>query len=149
MTWTVTLVPPEAVNDLWPTVAPLLEPALVYAGGRIDLVSVKEWLDDQRYLLWVAYPEDKIIRVAFATREARYPRRSMLVIDVCGGSDMRGWVSDATRIFQSFARDRGFDGVEMFGRRGWTGALKPHGWSETTVLCEIEAAKQVDHAQGR
>lgn len=144
MTWTVTLIPPEAVNDLWPTVAPLLEPALAYAGRRIDLASVKEWLDDQRYLLWVAYPEDKIIRVAFATREARYPRRSMLVVDVCGGSDMRGWVSEATRIFCSFARNRGFDGVEMFGRSGWTRSLRAYGWKESCVLVDINAAKQAN-----
>lgn len=149
MTWTVTLVPTEAVNDLWPTVAPLLAPAMEYAGGRIDLESVKEWLLDRRYLLWVAYPEDKIIRAAFATREARYPRKSMLVVEIAGGSDMRRWVSEATRIFRSYARDIGFDGVEMFGRRGWTGALKPYGWEESCVLCEIGAAEQVSDAQGR
>lgn len=140
----MTLVPTEAVDDLWPTVAPLLEPAMDYAGGRIDMESVHEWLADRRYLLWVAYPGDKIIRAAFVTREARYPRRSMLVVEIAGGAGLREWVDEATRIFTSFARDVGLDGVEMFGRRGWTAALKPYGWVETTVLCEINAAGKVN-----
>lgn len=142
MTWTVALVPTEAVEDLWPTVAPLLAPAMEYAGGRIDLDSVHEWLLDRRYLLWIAYPEDKVIRAAFATREARYPRRSMLVVEIAGGTAMRRWVSEATKVFRSFARDVGLDGVEMFGRHGWAGALKPYGWTETTVLCEVSAAEK-------
>ncbi len=144
MTWTVTLVPTEAVDDLWPTVAPLLAPAMEYAGGRIDMDSVHEWLLDRRYLLWVAYPEDRIIRAAFATREARYPRRSMLVIDLAGGSHMRRWAADATVVFQSFARDAGLDGVELCGRTGWARALRAYGWRDALVVLEINAAAKVN-----
>lgn len=144
MTWTVTLVPTEAVDDLWPTVAPLLAPAIEYSGGRIDLESVHEWLLDRRYLLWIAYPEDKVIRAAFATREARYPRRSMLAIDLCGGDGMRRWAADATHVFQSYARDAGLDGVEIYGREGWSRALHRYGWASSVVLVDINAAGKVN-----
>lgn len=141
MSWTITLIPPNAVDDIWPTVMPLLEPAIAYAKDRIDVESVRAWLADRRYLLWVGYPEDRIVRVAFVTREARYPKKSMLVIDLCGGAGMKEWAEEGTRIFRSFAHDCGLDGVEMFGRRGWSGALKNYGWGETCVLCEVDAAK--------
>ncbi len=144
MTWTVTLIPTEAVDDLWPTVAPLLAPAMEYAGGRIDMDSVHEWLLDRRYLLWVTYAEDKIIRAAFVTREARYPRRNMLVIDICGGTHMRRWAAEGTRVFTSFARDVGLDGVEMCGRAGWTRSLRPYGWSDGLVILDINAASRVN-----
>ncbi len=102
--------------------------------------SIFEDLKDQRYLLWVVYPEDKRIRAAFATREAHYPRRSMLVVDVCGGSDMAEWAADATAVFRAYARDAGLDGVELYGRPGWARALKPYGWTDGIVLVEVSAA---------
>ena len=104
--------------------------------------STFEWLQDRRYLLWVAYPPSKTITAAFVTREARYPRRSMLTVDLCGGSDLTGWAAEATRVFRAYARDAGLDGVEMFGRPGWSRALKPYGWNGDVVLLEINAAAE-------
>jgi hypothetical protein len=142
MTWTVTLVPTEAIKDIWPTVMPLLAPAIALSKGRADPITVLQWLLDRRYLLWVAYPENKIICAAFVTREARYPGRAMLAVDFCGGSGMHGWMAEGTHIFRSFARDVGLDGVEMAGRVGWQKALKKHGWDHLGVLLEVSAAEK-------
>ncbi len=144
MTWTVTLIPPEAVREWWPTVAPMIEPAVTLSKGRADMISVLQWLLERKYLLWVAYAEDRVIKAAFVTREARYPLRSMLAIDFCGGSERLGWVSEGTRVFKSFARDAGLDGVEMAGRIGWQKALKPYGWDILGVLLETKAAERID-----
>jgi hypothetical protein len=102
--------------------------------------SVWEWLSTQRYLLWVAYPEDKTIRAAFVTRGATYPKRKMLVVELAGGDDLAGWGSEATRVFRNYARDAGLDGVELAGRTGWSRALKAYGWNTAMVLVDISAA---------
>lgn len=140
MTWTMTLIPTQAMKDWWPTVAPMLGPAIELSHGRADLVSVLQWLLEGRYLLWVTYPEDRVVRAAFVTREARYPGRSMLSVDFCGGDGMHGWAEEGTRVFRSFARDVGLDGVEMAGRVGWQKALRPYGWETLGVLVEVNAA---------
>lgn len=139
MTWTMTAVPPEEVKTVWPMVAPLLTPAVAYSNGRISLSSVFDWLADQRYILWLAY-QDGRIGAAFVTREARYPCRKMLCIDIAGGSDMAGWVSEADRVFRTYAVAAGLDGIEIYGRAGWVRALKNLGWTGGTVLVETDTA---------
>lgn len=140
MTWTMTAVPPTEIKSIWPTVALLLSPAIGHSGGRISMASVFEWLADSRYVLWLAYPTDKKVRAAFVTREAIYPCRKMLTIDICGGTDMAEWVSEADRVFKAYARAAGLDGVELYGRAGWTRALKNLGWTGGTVLLETSVS---------
>ena len=144
MTWTMTAVPPSELRKNWPTVAPLLAPAIGFSNGRISLSSVFDWLVDQRYILWLAYKSYETynldgqtkISAAFVTRESNYPCRKMLTIDLCGGTDMEQWVSEADRVFRAYAVAAGLDGVELFGRPGWTRALKNLGWTGGTVLLE-------------
>lgn len=104
--------------------------------------SVFEWLIDQRYILWLAYSNDRI-GAAFTTREAYYPCRKMLTIDICGGSEMKSWVSEADRVFRAYAKAAGLDGVEIYGRAGWVRALKNLGWTGGTVLVETDVAAGV------
>jgi hypothetical protein len=126
----------------------LLAPAIGFSGGRISMSSVFDWLADRRYILWLMYKSSKtynldgqnVIRAAFVTRESHYPCRSMLTIDIAGGSDMAEWVEEADRVFRSYARAAGLDGIELYGRSGWTRALKNLGWTGGTVLLETSTA---------
>ncbi len=136
----MTAVPSTELKLIWPKVASLLSPAIGFSGGRIDMASVFDWLTDGRYILWVTYPEDKVIRAAFVTRESRYPKRAMLTIDIAGGSDMAGWVNSADATFRAYAKAAGLDGVEIYGRAGWVRALKNLGWTGGTVLVETNVA---------
>jgi hypothetical protein len=135
----MTAVPPENLKESWPTVAPLLAPAIGFSNGRISLSSVFDWLADRRYLLWLAYSNGRI-GAAFVTREAHYPCRKMLTIDIAGGSDMQSWVTEADQVFRAYAAAAGLDGVELYGRPGWTRALKNLGWTGGTVLLETDTA---------
>lgn len=121
---------------LWPVVAPLLAPAIAVAGGRMSMRTVLEWLDDGRYVLWVAHAEDRLVKAAFVTREAQYPLKRMLTIDGAGGTDMQEWLETAAQAFRSHSRAAGLDGVELYGRHGWARALKRLGWHQTGVLVE-------------
>lgn len=142
MTWSVTNIPLEAVDELWPTVVPLLEPAVAYSNGRVDIAAIMEGLQARKYLLWVAYPEDKTIVAAFVTRVAVYPRKSMLAIDFAGGSRMNEWLETVLDTFQRFAEESGLDGAEFYGREGWVRPVSRYGWKQNIVLCEIDARQE-------
>ena len=109
-----------------------------------------DWLADQRYILWLMYEsyetynsdEQNQIAAAFITREAHYPCRKMLTIDICGGSEMQSWVTEADRVFRAYAKAVGLDGIELYGRAGWTRALKNLGWTGGTVLLETNVAAE-------
>lgn len=139
MTWKLSAVPPTEVRQIWSLVAPLLAPAVQFSNGRISLSSVYDWLIDRRYLLWLAYSNGRI-GAAFVTREAHYPCRKMLCIDIAGGSDMAGWVNSADATFRAYAKAAGLDGIEIYGRAGWVRALKHLGWTGGTVLVETDVA---------
>lgn len=139
MTWSVKSIEAPDVLTIWPVVAPMLEPAVALSGGRVTMRTLRKGLLARQYLLWVAYPEDRVIRAAFVTRVAIYPARKLLTVDCAGGSEMDGWLETVVQTFRAFARQSGLSGVEMFGRPGWTRALGKHGWHQTGVLCEIDA----------
>ncbi len=148
MTWSVTNIPLEAVDEMWPTVAPLLAPAVERSHGRVDMAAVTEGLTARRYLLWVAYAEDREIAAAFITRVAVYPRKSMLAIDFAGGGRMSAWLPTVLDTFRRFAEDSGLDGAEFYGREGWVKPVSRYGWRQNIVLCEIDARGREEQNRG-
>lgn len=114
----------------------MLVPAIQYSGGRIDARSVFEWLMDGRYILWVVHTEDFSPKAALVTRVAHYPRKSLLAVDLCGGTALEEWAAEADRTFRDYAHHLGLDGVELAGRAGWVRALRPLGWHQMGVLVD-------------
>ncbi len=114
----------------------MLVPAIQYSGGRIDARSVFEWLTDGRYILWVVHTENPAPVAALVTRVARYPRKSILAVDLAGGTNLEGWAAEADRVFRDYARHLGLDGVELYGRKGWTRALRRLGWQQVAVMAD-------------
>jgi len=137
MTWTMSVIPPEGVELFWPQVERLLVLATAYSGGRMTVEDLRERMLDGRYLLWVAH-DGEAIRAAFATRTAVYPRRKVLAVECAGGKGMCEWIELVQQTFRNFARDSGLDGVEMYGRPGWTRVLSRYGWKRAMVVMEVD-----------
>lgn len=131
-------IPRDGIKPLWPVIAPMLAPAIELSMGRLTLKTVLDWLLDGRYLLWVAHTEDRLPLAAFITREARYPGKSMLTIDLCGGNNLEGWLDEADRVFRAHSRQSGLSGVELYGRPGWVRALRRLGWRQSATLVETD-----------
>ena len=136
MTWSAGIVSKEHVAGLWPVVAPLLKPAVDRSGGRISMDTVFASLEQGTHLLWIV-ADESTITAAFTTRVAQYPLKRMLVVECLGGSRLREWVSDTNDTLIRFAKDSNLDGIEMYGRNGWSKALAPYGWKTSMVLCEV------------
>lgn len=134
----MSVIPTEGVDVFWPKVKHLLAPAVAHTNGRMDMPALLERLYDARYVLWVVYDEDAVIRAAFASRIADYPCRRMLAVEFAGGTGMHHWVELVQYTFRSFARDMGLDGVEMYGRPGWVRMLSRYGWKHAMVLMEVD-----------
>lgn len=133
-------IPTEQVPDVWPIVAPLLAPAVRYAGGRFDMQALFHELRESKQLLWVVRNDRGPVVAAITTRVAAYPRRKMLAVDTCGGEHMQEWLGMVTDTLRNFAHASDLDGVELYGRHGWQRALRQYGWRSPLVLCELDAA---------
>lgn len=139
MTWTVSAVPFEAVEDMWPTVLPMLQEAIDMSDGRIDATTVLDSLRARTFVLWVIYPPDLGICAAMVTSVVQYPLKSVLSVRLLGGHGMKNWLASASAVLRNFAHDSGLSGVEMIGRYGWLRPLTGLGWSPLSVVCQIDA----------
>lgn len=140
MSWTATTIPPEHLPAVWPIVAPLLAPAMVYSGGRYDMRALFRSIRDKIVVLWVVNTEDMVVRAAFVSRVASYPCRSFLAIDFLGGEALTEWVGDVDATLERYCTDAGLSGIEFYGRPGWGKPLKPFGWRQNIVLHEKDVA---------
>ena len=145
MTWSVTGAPPESLSNLWPTVMPLLRPAVKRSGGRVTLATLANGLREKRYQLWVAHHSEMGIAAAFVTRVATYPNRRTLVVDFAGGTRMTEWVDLAQRTFREYALQAGLSGVELYGRPGWLRMLGRLGWQQEFVVMSVDVAVRGTH----
>lgn len=136
------LVPTEGVKTLWPTIAPMLAPAVKHTAGRTDLRAIFEELAEQRQLLWVVMDDTNKVLAAVTTREAQYARRRTLVVDFVGGMRMKEWIQLVSDTLRAYARDAKLSGVEMSGRRGWSRVLKSCGWQQHWVVLEVSIAEE-------
>jgi hypothetical protein len=134
--WSAGIVADHEVDLIWGLALPLLQPGIDRSGGRISAETVLEAVHNKTNLLWLISNESEIA-AAFTTRVAKYPLKSMLVVECLGGDRMQEWVEPVNETLLRFAKDCGLSGVEMYGREGWTKALAPYGWKRSMVLCEV------------
>jgi hypothetical protein len=134
----MSVIPTEGVDIFWPEVEPMLAPAVALSGGRLDMPALLEGLHTAKYVLWVVYDDAQVIRAAFTSRVAVYPRRSVLAVECAGGTGMRHWVGLVQETFRNVSRDLGLSGVEMYGRPGWLRVLSRYGWKHSMMVMEVD-----------
>jgi hypothetical protein len=141
LTWNCGIVPRDRVPAIWPHVSAYLDPAIARAGGRISNETVEASILSGTHLLWLISDGEKI-SAAMVTRIADYPLKRMLVVECLGGREMSQWLPVAFNAIKGYAKDMSLDGIEMYGREGWTRALAPYGWRQTMVLCEVDIEQE-------
>jgi hypothetical protein len=108
-----------AVNG-WDIITPYLEKVFEYSAGRLDLADTLETIKSgmaEVLLVW-----DPTINRVFAVivAEARhYPQRKVYSLGLCGGEDLNLWAERIWPALQHVAREKGYDQIEIVGRRGW------------------------------
>lgn len=86
---------------------------------EVTLKTVLEEIQKGHSQLWLVYRDEEILG-AIVTKHVSYPVKERLLIHLCGGKDIREWVSLYLETVEDWAKEKGLDGVEIFGRKGWT-----------------------------
>jgi|TARA_R110000751_G_scaffold24320_2_gene67134 hypothetical protein len=141
---TVTLVPSNYLNTIWPDVEGLLKGGADRTGGRWDLRSLFFALAGDKQQLWVTFDKDNEITNALTTEIIYYPNKISLAIQFAGGAD--GQVAaprDALLVYdvvlnklERYAKDVGCHCIEIWGRKGFSRKLKRAGYEESLVFYE-------------
>jgi hypothetical protein len=124
-------VDPKRVSEVWPHVSSLLKGAC----RRTRLNAFEDIEADilaGRSLLWVAW-NGRAIESAAATILINSEAGKVCIITVCGGSDMKRWLSLIGQI-ESYARREGCARVRIYGRKGWLRVLE--GYEQEHIIMD-------------
>ena len=86
---------------------------------EVTLKTVLESIQKGHSQLWLIYRDEEILG-AVVTKHVSYPVKERLLIHLCGGKDITEWVDLYMETVEEWAKEKGLDGVEIFGRKGWT-----------------------------
>ena len=124
------------VETWWPLVQEYLITALEYGLGEYSIGDIKKSCSEANMQLWVKL--GKKVEGAFVTKIAQYPQKNILVVLLLGGDNFKEWRNEADKLLVAFGKENKCDYVELFGRKGWSKALKDLNYNEQTRILAKE-----------
>ena len=136
----VSLVPPQMIDQVWPSVERYLADSAEYTYGRYTVDDIKDTITDYDHHLWIAF-NDSVVKGAVVTNIITYPRKKCLSMVFCGGIDVREWRDQMISMLQAWAFDNNCDSIECTGRPGWAKILANNGHKAVWHTFEIPAGE--------
>lgn len=122
-----------------PGLVPYLEKSEFWTNGRALIDDIIGFLYSGRMHLWIVSEQGNPTPKGYVVTEMKeYPRSKMLVVQYCAGDKhILEEVAEPTfEMLEKVARDAGCDGIEFFGRPGWTPHVKKLGYKPSTIVYE-------------
>jgi len=116
----LTVLTTQQAVDGWETIVPYLDQVFERSAGRLGPEDTLQAITDgmaEVMLIWDP-PASRIYAVIIA--EARvYPKRRVMSLGLCGGAHIHLWAEKMWPAMQHVAKKKGFNQLEITGRRGW------------------------------
>ena len=131
----VSLVPANAVTNVWDKIEELVDKVIPYTYGRMIAADVLHNLIINHYHLWIIEKEDTIKAIAI-TEFMKYPRKTVLLINFISGDKLSEWIEELDRVLVKFSKETGCDFLEACGRAGWERKIAKLGWKKKFTIVE-------------
>lgn len=128
------VVPRANVDQVWPTVANLVDEAYKFA----DEIMPHDMLDQLRSghrQLWIVWNGEAIV-AAVMTRIIQLRSCRAVQITAAGGSELEAW-KDLITLIEDFARAEGCRKVTIEGRPGWERLFKNYRRARVVIEREV------------
>jgi hypothetical protein len=136
VTHTITMVPANYLNNLWPDVRTQLAKAIKRSNGRWNMEFLYAAILNGNQQLWVAFDSENNIDGVGTTEILQYPEKKMLAVQFLGGDRFNDWVWDMLDRFKDFGRDNDCGGMEATARMGFWKWLEQDEFSRSYVVYE-------------
>jgi hypothetical protein len=110
----------DQIDKVWNVCAPLLDKAIVYSEGGIDINDLYLILKERKQELWVLFGDT--VDFVCTTRIVTYPQKTILEIPFAGARDANQ-VKDFKLIMdnlEEWGKAEGAEATVVPGRVGWT-----------------------------
>jgi len=116
----LTVMTKEQAIENWDVLQPYLAPVFEMSAGRIDADdALKQIVDDLAEVLLIWDPPAHRIYAVIVAEAKIYPKKRVFCLGLCGGEHIHLWAEKMWPAIQAVARKKGFDQIEVTGRRGW------------------------------
>lgn len=135
-TYTVAMIPPDRIREVWGTAKRYLQKAIDCSQGRwtSDYVLASLVLGEQS--LWMVTDSNNNFVGAVTSQIAHYPNKKMLAIHFLGGRDFGGWYDYLLDTMTRFAKDMNCDGIEALARQGFWKWFQQDGFVKDSAFYE-------------
>lgn len=128
----------DQINACWDELSSLLQKAIDYSNGELDIDSVKERILSGEIMVVVVFKDGNLIAaVTFEQIEFQTCKR-VLNIQLAGGTDIELWFHDVEKIANGLAERYHCSDVYIIGRKGWVRKMKSLGYSEVHTILHKE-----------
>lgn len=110
-----TILLPDDVVALWPRIKELLEPAIPYANGELDIDDILEMVNNRQAFISVMY-EDGVIVLVIVGEVLTYPKKSVLNILALGGTKLDVMMSKFLPALKNIAKQLGASAIRGYCR---------------------------------
>ena len=135
-THTITMVPPNYLNSLWPDVREQLAKAIKRSHGRWNMEFLYASILNGNQQLWLSFDAENNIDGVGTTEILQYPEKRMIAVQFLGGDRFNDWVWDMLEKFKNFGRDNDCTGIEATARMGFWKWLEQDDFSRSYVVYE-------------
>jgi len=125
----------ERLNEFWPDLAPHLKLAADRYVRDYSLQEVREAIVSGKAILFGVADGDQFVGAITATT-IDYPRRTILLIELVGGTGIENWYVAAIEALTVLAKVAGCDAIRSEARKGWKNLANDVGFKEISVTYE-------------
>lgn len=123
------LINPYNVADNWNMVEPFIKDAIVNQDDVVDLDYIRNRAMQGSCQIWVGQnPVTNEIDLVLVSESIHSNGKNVLILRWASGKNMDEWFFDIG-LLENWAKEKGFDEIEVWGRRGWERKLRPLGYT--------------------
>lgn len=128
-------IPTTRLNEFWPDLAPHIKRAADRYIRDYSLTEVREAIVSGDAILFGVHDGNEFVGAITATT-IDYPRRTILLIELVGGTGVKNWYVEAIEALAVLAKAAGCDAIRSEARKGWKNLAHDVGFKEISVTYE-------------
>lgn len=122
---------------VWKTVKPMLVGACKHSFHTMTLSQLHDGIASQKMQLWLIGEPTKLEGVMVTKINIHQNRKHLCAVSL-GGKDLMKRKEELVTLLKAFAKDKGCQGIEIYGRKGVARVLKDFGFETKMHIIGME-----------
>lgn len=128
----------DQINECWGEISTLLQKAIDYSNGEIDIDVLHQHVNDGSVMVAVVFENGNLVAVTTFEQIEFETGKRVMNIQLAGGENVESWFEHIEALAYSLAKRYSCSDVYIIGRKGWVKKMKHLGYSEVHTILHKE-----------